>query len=104
MNSKRRLVRTTPNHAFESGPAVKRRAAQRERQSLERDSSKSKTQIPVCLPLNPLVGHWITSGKMLDDFGKSSMALTSMSGLPAATSCCIAGMWTCLTGRTKESK
>jgi hypothetical protein len=31
MNSKRLLVRTTPNHAFESGRAVKRRAAQRER-------------------------------------------------------------------------
>jgi hypothetical protein len=33
--------------------------------------SQSKTQIPVCLPLNPLVGHWITSGKMLDDLGKT---------------------------------
>jgi hypothetical protein len=31
MDSKRRLVRTTPNHAFESGRAVKRRATQRER-------------------------------------------------------------------------
>ncbi len=31
--------------------------------------TRSTTQVPVCLPLNPLAGQWITTGRMLDGSG-----------------------------------